>query len=223
LIKIAPNTFYSLEVLVTDSKGKGIDGLSIDFEIIKVFDSNTTVLAGTMDVVGKGVYKKDIKLTTVGQYRVEYRHIDVEGYYLDTIETIIVEQPVVLMDNIPKVLDEVLSHTKSILKFISVSPTSSLPISNTTPTLLPISTDLDEIRDIIYNKIGVDNIILTLVTCFNTTTLVLSKRKGTVLDLNKIYELDVLKRVLDDNKIRGKLSILDLIKKGVIERFKICY
>lgn len=89
MITIPQNTLYSLEARVTDTKGNSIDNLDVEYLLTKVFDSNNFILSGLMTSIGKGVYKVDINLSEVGQYRVLY---NLEDYYIDAIETLIVEE-----------------------------------------------------------------------------------------------------------------------------------
>lgn len=87
---IIKNIPYFLEIRVTDVKGASVEGLIIEFQIIKVLD-NQIVISGVMTDISQGVYCTNITLTTVGQYRVLY---DLEEYYVDSIETLIVEESI---------------------------------------------------------------------------------------------------------------------------------
>lgn len=88
--KIIKNVSSSLDLRVTNDKGNGVEGLAIQYKIVRAED-NAIILSGNMDDVGQGVYKTNVLLSVIGQYRVLY---DLEDYYTDSIETLIVEEDV---------------------------------------------------------------------------------------------------------------------------------
>lgn len=100
---IDKNVPYFLEVRVTDAKGSGIENLLVEFEIIRVLN-NSAIISGFMEGRGKGVYGTTITLSEVGQYRVLY---NLEDYYVDSIETIIVEES--LLDKVNVILSKLTS------------------------------------------------------------------------------------------------------------------
>ena len=100
---INKNVPYFLEVRVTDAKGSGVEDLVVEFEIVRVLDSSA-VVSGLMESRGKGVYGTTITLSEVGQYRVLY---NLEDYYVDSIETIIVEES--LLDKVNVILNQLAS------------------------------------------------------------------------------------------------------------------
>jgi len=101
---IARNTTYALEVRVTDASGKGVSGLAVAYEIIRV-SSNQGVIQGCMTDIGRGVYTVDIILPELGQYRVLY---NLDDYYVDAIETIWVEEPMqTQIDLLKKLLTDI--------------------------------------------------------------------------------------------------------------------
>ena len=105
---INKNVPYFLEVRVTDTKGSGVENLLVEFEIIKI-SNNAVAASGLMESKGKGVYCADIILAEVGQYRVLY---DLEDYYVDSIETIVVEESV--LDKVNSILGQLASISEAL-------------------------------------------------------------------------------------------------------------
>ena len=90
--KLYVNEPYYLEVCVTDSEGKPIEGLTIEYRIVRL--PNTLVETGILDQCQEESYigyQKLVRFSKEGQYRIYY-HLPVG--YPDTIEHIVVEKNV---------------------------------------------------------------------------------------------------------------------------------
>lgn len=86
ITEIVKNTTHYLEVIVTNTSGEGVTGLTINYTIYKSGD-NSTVETGALNEIGNGVYKKDILIVNTGQYRVIY---DTPTGYEDKLETLLI-------------------------------------------------------------------------------------------------------------------------------------
>jgi len=121
---ISKNSLYSLEVRVTDGKGNNAVDLDVQYSIIKTL-TNDVVSSGSMQHVGSGVYKVDISLSEVGQYRVLYNLTD---YYTNSIETIIV-----LEDTVENQVKKVQEQIEQLYQILS----STVPIIISPPATTP--------------------------------------------------------------------------------------
>ena len=85
-MEINRNTNYYLELLVTNTAGNGVTGLTITYEIIKSLD-NSVIDSGTLSDVGNGIYQDSYVFDTLGQYRILYY---VPSPYSNEIESILI-------------------------------------------------------------------------------------------------------------------------------------
>lgn len=85
-MEIVQNSTYVLEILVTDSSGTGIPGLSVTYAIYNS-DTNLLIDSGSLTDLGTGIYKKAKLFNTLGQFRIEYT---TPTNYTDEIETVLV-------------------------------------------------------------------------------------------------------------------------------------
>jgi hypothetical protein len=110
---ISPWQLYTLELLLTDSSGNGATGLIIPYNI-KKSETEELIEESVMEDIGLGVYKKNIVISNIGQYRVYY---STPVNYDNAIETLLVRNCV---DS--TVVSEILVNTISIINGLTISP-----------------------------------------------------------------------------------------------------
>lgn len=129
--KISKNTTYSLEIRVTDGKGNSVTDLDdVECCIIRVLDNNS-IFSGKMEHIGFGVYKINISLSEVGQYRVLY---NLEDYYTDFIETIIVVE-----NTIEEQIHKINERLDNLYRLLNPTPVLVTPVLTSSLKVEPTS------------------------------------------------------------------------------------
>lgn len=95
-VEVEKDSTYFLEILVTDTDGSPITGLSLTFAIYKS-STNGLVTSGSLTDVGNGIYQASYAFTELGQFRVLYT---TPTNYTDEVEGVLVVDKEANIDSI---------------------------------------------------------------------------------------------------------------------------